>query len=220
MLKNVLAKVLSCTSVFIAAAIGMGASPAFGQSCPKGETVNIQPPGESFRLNLAPGTQMTWLAGTMGVNCTSSSFQGWVPAAGKNVGDLVTMTTTEPDCPASACTTSDGLIVQSKGNSDNGSWGIKLGCGGSASLHIPKAGGNSTMGTCTMTLAPDKAVDIPATWTNGSPSVLAIDASIPVAGRGTGCPPFKTVRLKAKWVVSQVNDSAKTLTVSQVKAAK
>jgi hypothetical protein len=215
MLKNLDVRVLGSMGVMIAATIGLGTSPAFGQSCPQGTTVSVKPAASAFTASLLPGTKVVFSVGPSAVTCSGSTFQGGVPATGKNAGDPVAMPMTEPECPV--CVGPQGQSVTAKTNHTNGQWSIKTTCGGRATVRIPKAGAVARMGGCTMTMAPHGPVDVQATWTNGSPSTLAIDAVVPVAASGTGCPPSTTVTFQATYAISHATDAAKPITVTDVR---
>lgn len=214
--KNLDVRVLGSMGVLIAATIGLGANPVFAQSCPQGTTVSVKPAASSFSASLLPGTKVVFSVGPSAVTCSGSTFQGGVPATGKNVGDPVAMPMTEPECPV--CVGPQGQTVTAKTNHTNGQWSISTSCGGRATVRIPKAGAVATMGRCTMTMAPNGPVDVSATWTNGSPSTLAIDAVVPVASSGTGCPPSTTVTFRATYAISPSGDAAaKPITVTDVR---
>jgi hypothetical protein len=207
--------IASPAGVLIAAAILLGASPAFGQSCPPELAVTVNPDRTPFTASVMSGTQVVFSVGPAAVTCASSSFQGGVPEAGRNVGDPVVLAMSPPKCPD--CVTSNGMPVAAETNAANGQWSISTTCSGRATVRIPKAGAVARVGGCTMTMAPHRAVDVPATWSNGSPSRLTIDAVVPIASSGTGCPPSSTVTFKVTYGIANATDATKPITVTDIR---
>lgn len=196
-----------------AAAIWLGAGPAFAQSCPAGTGVDVEPAGDSIAGNLASGVQAVFTAGSITVRCNTSRTTGVIPIAG-NPGDPVSGVVTPPTF--TSCSSNIGFTPTTTTNSTNGAWTLAATCGGQARLRIPRAGAVTRVATCTITVAPTAAVNVPATWTNGSPSRLTIDANVPIARSGFGCPNVSTARFRATYNITDTTDPSETVTVTEV----
>lgn len=198
----------------IAGAIWLGTSPAFA-SCPPGTLVDVEPAGDSIAGDLKPGSGgAKFTLGLITVTCNVSHTSGVIPVAG-NPGDPVTGTLTAPTF--TSCTTNVGLSATVMTNSTNGSWTLSATCGGQATLHIPQAGAKTTVGGCTITVAPNGAVNVPAMWTNGSPSMLKItNASLPISKTGFGCPSGTTASFSATYNITDTTDPSEDVTVTEV----
>lgn len=162
--------------------------------CPVGDGVDVEPAGDAIAGDLSSGAHAVFTAGSVSVTCSTSHTSGTIPAT-DNPADPVTGVLAPPSF--TSCSSNIGFAATTTTNSTNGSWGLDISCGGNATLHIPKAGAVTRVATCTITVAPSAAVDIPATYTNGSPGVLSISASVPVSHSGFGCPNVTTATFSA-----------------------
>lgn len=199
--------------VAIAGAVLLGAAPAFAQSCPVGTGVDIEPAGDGIAGTLQAGTQAVFQAGAITSRCNTSRTTGVIPTTG-NPGDPVEGVLTPPTF--TGCSSSIGFPPTTTTNSTNGNWSLSATCGGQARLHIPRGGAVTRVATCTITVAPNAAIDVPATWTNGSPSTLTISADLPIARSGFGCPNVSTARFTATYEITDTTDPAEDVTVTEV----
>lgn len=201
--------------VAIAAAAVLGAGPAFAQSCPEGKGVLVRPLGHQIALDLAPGTSAVFTAGTVRVSCTGSHGSCKIPTIG-NPGDPVIAVLSPPTC--GSCTTNAGLSASTSTNNTNGNWSFGFSCGGNVTLHIPRGGVVSRVGSCTITAAPAGPVDVPASFVNGSTSnTLTIsNALLPIAKSGLGCPAGSTATFSATFRVTDATDASQNITVTEV----
>ena len=81
-----------------------------------------------------------------------------------------------PAAPAAS-----GFGATTTTNSTNGSWGLDISCGGTATLHIPKAGAVTKVATCTITSWRPARASTSATFTNGSPGKLTVSGTVPIS---------------------------------------
>jgi hypothetical protein len=200
----------------VATAVWLGASPAFAQSCPVGEGVDVEPAGDTIAGDLVPGTNAAFTAGTITVNCNTSHTSGDLPTIG-NPGDPVSGVL----APATftSCTSSIGFAATTTTNATNGNWGLGISCGGQATLHIPRAGAVTRVATCTITVAPNAAIDIPATFTPGAPGTpgtLTVDTTVPISRSGFLCPNATTAAFRATYNITDLTNPAADITVTQV----
>jgi hypothetical protein len=200
-------------AVAIAATIGLGASPAFAQSCPAGTGVDVEPAGDAIAGSLSAGAHAVFTAGSVAVTCSTSNTTGTIPITG-NPGDPVSGVLAPPSF--TSCTTNIGFGATTTTNSTNGNWGLDISCGGNATLHIPRAGATTRVATCTITVAPTAAVDIPATYTNGTPGVLSISATVPISHSGFACPNVSTATFSATYNITDTTNPAQNVTVTEV----
>jgi hypothetical protein len=206
-------QLVQLVAVAIAATIGLAARPAFAQSCPAGEGVDVEPAGDAIAGDLSAGAHAVFTAGSVSVTCSTSHTSGSIPTAG-NPGDPVSGALAPPSF--TSCTSNIGFGATTTTNSTNGSWGLDISCGGNATLHIPRAGAVTRVATCTITVAPSAAVDIPATYTNGSPGVLTMSATVPVSHSGFGCPNATTATFSATYNITDTTHPAQNVTVTEV----
>jgi len=197
----------------IAATIGFGASPALAQSCPVGTGVDVEPAGDTIAGNLAAGTSAVFNAGSVSVSCAASHTTGAIPTT-DNPADPVSGVLSPPSF--TSCTSSIGFGATTTTNSTNGDWGLDISCGGNATLHVPRAGAVTRLLTCTITVAPTAAVDVPATWTNGSPGTLSISATLPISHSGFGCPNANTATFSATYNITDTSNPTLDVTATEV----
>jgi len=199
--------------VAVAATIGLGASPAFAQSCPAGTGVDVEPAGDSIAGDLVSGGAAVFTAGLVSVSCSASHTTGVIPTA-DNPGDPVIGVLTPPSF--TSCTSSIGLGATTTTNNTNGDWSLAISCGGNATLHVPMAGAVTRIATCTITVAPTAAVDIPATWTNGAPGTLTISATLPISHSGFACPSATTATFAATYNITDTSNPTLNVTATEV----
>jgi len=200
----------------VAAVLWLGASPASAQSCPAGTGVDVEPAGDDIAGDLASGTAAVFTAGTVSVSCSTSHTSGTLPTTG-NPADPVVNGLTSPTF--TSCTSSLGITPTTTTNSTNGAWTLAASCGGQATLHIPRGGAVTRVATCTITVAPTAAIDVPATYTpgaNGNPGTLTIDANLPIARSGLFCPNASTARFQATYNLTDTTNPASAITITEV----
>ncbi|GGP31754.1 hypothetical protein [Streptomyces melanogenes] len=211
--------------VATAAALTLGATTAASAVAPSSTTVT--PAGHSFAAKL--NGKATFTAGSTTMTCTVSASvpnggsTNQIPAApgNHNASGPVSAAINPPTF--SGCTTSIfGVGVTVTSNATNGQWSISAQYGSpiSAGLTMPKGGvviKTSGLASCTLTASPGGPTSVPGTWTNGSPSKLAI-ANAPVAATGTGgflCPTGnQTATFSATYDVTDTTDAAQQITVT------
>ena len=196
----------------VGATIGFAASPAFAQSCPAGTGVDVEPAGDNIAGDLAPGAHAVFTAGSVSVTCNASHTSGTIPTA-NNPADPVSGTLAPPSF--TSCTSNIGFGATTTTNSTNGSSGLGISCGGHATLHIPRAGAVTRVATCTITVAPNAAIDIPATWSNGPPGQLSVNTTVPISRSGFGCPNATTANFSAVFNITDTS-SPQNVTVTEV----
>jgi len=197
----------------IAATIGFGASPAFAQSCPAGTGVDVEPAGDNIAGDLVAGSSAVFNAGGVSVSCAASHTTGAIPTT-SNPADPVSGVLSPPSF--TSCTSSIGFGATTTTNSTNGNWGLDISCGGNATLHIPQAGAVTRILTCTITVAPTGAVDVPAIWTNGSPGTLTVSATLPISHSGFGCPNATTATFAATYNITDTSNPTLDVTATEV----
>ncbi|TDP32377.1 hypothetical protein [Nocardia ignorata] len=199
---------VSCAAV--AVTFGIGPANAAGST-------TISPAGAN--VSATNSGSVKFVAGGVTVTCTTSSTTGTVPAAPGN---------TNPSGPVSVpiaapsfadCTTS--LPGTSATITTSGDWAI-TGQNGSpitGSLAIPTGGmviKTSGITACTAVVAPTAPADVAGTWTNGTPSTVALSdapAPIKVTG-GFGCPTSATSgTVTATYKVDNATDPSTPITV-------
>ncbi|MFD9483344.1 hypothetical protein [Streptomyces sp. NPDC059991] len=208
-----------------AAALTFGAANA-ADALVAGSTT-VTPAGHSFAAKL--NGKATFTAGSTTMTCTvsasvpSGTSTNQVPAApgNHNAAGPVSAAINPPSF--SGCTTSIfGVGVTVTSNATNGQWSISAQYGSpvSAGLTMPKGGvviKTSGLANCTLTASPGGPSTVAGTWTNGSPSRLAI-ANAPVAATGTGgflCPTGnQTATFSATYDVTDTTDPAQQITVT------
>lgn len=207
------------------AALALGAATAASAVAPGSTTVN--PSGHSFAAKL--NGKATFTAGSTTMTCTVSASvpngtgANQIPAAPGNHNAAGPVSAAINPPTFSGCTTSVfGVGVTVTSNAANGQWSISAQYGSPipAGLTMPKGGvviRTSGLASCTLTASPGGPSSIPGTWTNGSPSKLAI-ANAPVAATGTGgflCPTGnQTATFSATYDVSDTTDPAQQITVT------
>jgi hypothetical protein len=199
--------------VAVAATIWLASSPAFAQACPAGDAVDVEPAGDNIAGNLVSGSSAVFTAGNIAVSCAASHTSGTIPTAG-NPGDPVNGVLAPPTF--TNCSTNVGLAATTTTNSTNGNWGLDISCGSTATLHVPRAGAVSRVATCTITVAPTAAVDVPATWTNGSPGTLTISATLPISHSGLFCPNVNSATFTATYNITDTTNPAANVTATEV----
>lgn len=199
--------------IAVAATIGLGARPALAQSCPAGTGVDVEPAGDNIAGNLSAGAHAVFTAGSVSVTCNTSHTSGTIPVAG-NPGDPVSGVLAPPSF--TSCTSNLGFGATTTTNATNGNWGLDLSCAGHATLHIPKAGAVTKVASCTITVAPTAAVNIAATYANGSPGTLTISATVPISHSGFGCPSVSSATFSAKYNITDTSDPAEAVTATDV----
>ena len=197
----------------VAAVIWLGATPASAQSCPAGTGVDVEPAGDAIAGDLASGVAAVFTAGTVSVSCNASHTSGTLPTTG-NPADPVVNGLTPPTF--TSCTSSLGFTPTTTTNSTNGTWSLAASCGGAATLHIPRAGAVTRVATCTITVAPSAGIDVPATYTPGSPGTLAVDAMVPISHSGLFCPNATTARFQATYNITDTTDPSVDVTITEV----
>lgn len=198
--------------IAIAATIGFAATPAFAQSCPAGTGVDVEPAGDNIAGDLA-GVNAIFTAGAISVSCANSHTSGTIPTA-NNPAAVVTGVLAPPTF--TSCTSNIGLAATTTTNNTNGNWELDISCGGQASLHVPRAGAVTRLLTCTITVAPTAAVDIPATWTNGAPGTLTVSATLPISRSGFGCPNVNTATFTATYNITDTSNPTVNVTATEV----
>jgi len=199
--------------VAVAATIWLGSSPAFAQACPAGDGVDVEPAGDAIAGNLASGTAAVFTAGNIAVSCAVSHTSGTIPTT-DNPADPVTGVLSPPTF--TSCSTNIGFAATTTTNSTNGNWALDISCGGNATLHVPRAGAVSHVATCTITVAPSAAVDVPATWTNGSPGKLTVSATLPISHSGFLCPSVNTATFSATYNITDTTNPALDISATEV----
>ncbi len=181
--------------------------------------IDMEPAGDTMAGALLSGTQAVFTLGTVTLRCNASSISGTIPATG-NPGDPVNVALGAPvftSCVAQLAGISVAVTVTT--NSANGSFLVEDGCANNGpAFHIPQGGATFTAhvlgATCTIAVA--GAVDVPATWTNGSPSTLAISGSVPVStSGGFPCPSATSATFSASYAVTDVTAPGANVTVTR-----
>ncbi len=183
--------------------------------------VDVEPAGHSIAGTLLSGTQAVFTIGSGTVRCTASQVSGTIPATG-NPGDPIAVPLSAPTF--TSCVAQFGsfsLPATLTTSSANGDFLFEEGCGTNPTFHLPKGGERITASvlgaTCTITVAPAGAVDVPATWTNGSPSTLAVSGAVPVATTGGfPCPSATSVTFSAGYAVTDVTAPGSNVTVTKI----
>ncbi|MFF1477199.1 hypothetical protein ACFVYD_06425 [Streptomyces sp. NPDC058301] len=208
-----------------AAALTLGATTAASALAPGSTTVT--PAGHSFTAKLN-GTA-TFTAGSTTMTCTVSvsapngTSTNKVPDAPGNHNAAGPVSAAVNPPTFSGCTTSIfGVGVTVTSNATNGQWSISAQYGSptAAGFTMPKGGvviKTSGLASCTLTASPTGPSSVNGTWTNGSPSRLAI-TNAPVAATGTGgflCPTGnQTATFSATYDVTDTTDPAQPITVT------
>lgn len=190
-------------------------------------STTVVPAGDSFAATLSG--QAVFTAGSTTLTCTVSASvptgdaNNQIPADPDNHNDAGPVSTTINPPTFDNCTTSIGGVgVTVSSNSTNGSWsiGAQYGSPISAGLTMPQGGvvlQTSGLASCTITASPDGPTTVSGTWTNGSPSSLAI-TNAPVAAVVTGgflCPTGnQTATFSATYNVTDTTDPAQQITVT------
>ncbi|MEU5052479.1 hypothetical protein [Streptomyces sp. NPDC021096] len=185
----------------------------------------VEPAGHAFAATLN-GTA-TFKAGSITITCTASSSK---PVDGSTNNRI-------PEAPGNsnpAGPVASGISAPVYSNcrgslpgvtitiTTSGAWGVSMQHGepSTAALSAPAAGmvlKSSGLANCTVTASPDGPATIPATFTNGTPSQIAVtDYALPVKIEGGfGCPTTATTALlNATYDVTDVTDPSAQITVS------
>ncbi|MER7948835.1 hypothetical protein ABTY59_15735 [Streptomyces sp. NPDC096079] len=157
---------------------------SFGAAGTQAASTTVLPAGHSFSAKLTG--KATFVAGSTTMTCTvsasvpTSGANNAIPAApgNHNAAGPVSVPVNPPSF--SGCSTSIfGVNVTITSNATNGPWTLSLQNGApvTGGFTIPKGGvvlKTSGLASCTITASPAGPTAVNGTWTNGSPSALAI----------------------------------------------
>ncbi|GHG73377.1 hypothetical protein [Streptomyces griseocarneus] len=208
----------------LAAGTGTGTASATPADDTAGPTT-VTPAGHAFSATL--NGEVSFRAGSLTVTCTASSSlpsdgsdNNHVPAAPGNTNPAGPVVSKANAPTYSGCSASlPGVDIAI---ATSGAWDISMqhGTPSTASLTAPARGmvlKSSGLASCTVTAAPDAPAVIPAAFTNGTPSQIAVtDVSVPVKVEGGfGCPTTaKTAVFNATYDITDVTDPASQIVVS------
>jgi hypothetical protein len=206
---------------------GAGAAGAVSTASAVAAPTTVSPAGAYFSASLATGTTATFTAGSVTVTCSVSATSPTTPL-GTNARNQIPTANTNPDGPVSSkmnpptyssCRTNVPAVSATVTTS--GEW-ISSMQGGSTvtgSMTIPTGGvivQTSGLASCKTTTAPNGPAVITGSWTNGAPSKLTFNTTVPVKVEGGfGCPTASTsASFKATYQVNNVSTPATPITVS------
>ncbi|HEY9368606.1 hypothetical protein [Streptomyces sp.] len=217
----------SATVLATAAALGLGGAAAAHDLGAQASSTTVSPAGHRFAATLTG--KATFTAGSTVMTCTVSAStattgaNNTIPAApGNHNADGPVSATINPPTFSGCSTNIGGVSVTVTANSTNGPWSMsaQYGTPVAAGLTMPKGGvviRTSGLASCTITASPTGPSAVNGTWTNGTPSQLAI-ANAPVAATVTGgffCPTGnQTATFSATYLVTDTTDTAQQITVT------
>ncbi|MGP9017167.1 hypothetical protein ACT1U9_02000 [Streptomyces sp. BR1] len=208
-----------------AAALTLGATTA--ASALAASSTTVTPAGDSFSAQLS-GTAV-FTAGSTTMTCTVSASvptgdaNNQVPADPDNHNDAGPVSATINPPTFDNCSTSIGGVgVTVSSNSTNGPWsiGAQYDSAISAGLTMPQGGvvmQTSGLANCTITASPNGPTTVSGSWTNGSPSTLAISGAPvdAVVSGGFLCPTGnQTATFSATYNVTDTTDPTQQITVT------